>query len=140
MKKRISVLFAATILILTIVVEPAFAYRLSRPMCHYRPSYGDYVLGWDSRHLRHANDYRAYWDPAYREYYSEDDYASAAFFGGTTTTATATASASATATSTALATTGGPSYVPALASAAALALVGSGLLALRMVLRRPGGS
>ena len=121
-------------------------------MCHYRPSYGDYVLGWDSRHLRHANDYRAYWDPDYREYYREDDYASAAFFGGTTagtttgtiasatSTATSTASATATATSTALATTGGPSYVPALASAAALALVGSGLLALRVVLRRPGGS
>ena len=119
---------------MTMVVEPAFAYRLSRPMCHHRPSYGDYVLGWDGRRLRYANDYRAYWDPDYREYYCEDDYAGAAFFGGTTASATATA------TSTALATTGGPSYVPALASAAALALVGSGLLALRMVLRRPGGS
>jgi hypothetical protein len=139
MKKRISVLFAATILILTIVVEPAFAYRLSRPMCHYHASYGDYVLGWDSRHLRHANDYRANWDPDYREYYC-DDYASAAFFGSSTATATSTASATATATSTALATTGGPSYVPALASAAALALLGSGLLALRLVLGRRGAS
>jgi hypothetical protein len=34
-----------------------------------------------------------------------------------------------------LAETGGPSYVPALASAAALALVVSGLVALRLVVR-----
>jgi hypothetical protein len=35
-----------------------------------------------------------------------------------------------------LANTGGPSYVPALASAAALALIVSGLVVLRLVVRR----
>jgi hypothetical protein len=39
-----------------------------------------------------------------------------------------------------LAKTGGPSYVPALASAAALVLVVSGLAALRLVVRRGGSA
>jgi hypothetical protein len=50
--------------------------------------------------------------------------------------ASAGASATATASATALAETGGPSHLPALASAAALALVVSGLVALGLVVRR----
>ena len=50
--------------------------------------------------------------------------------------ARAGASATATASATALAETGGPSHLPALASAAALALFVSGLAALRLVVRR----
>ena len=72
MKKRIFVLFAATVMVLSMFATAAFAYTLSRPMCHYRPSYGDYVLKWSSRHLNHTNDFRAYYDPDYDEYYCED--------------------------------------------------------------------
>ena len=50
--------------------------------------------------------------------------------------ASAGGSATATASATALAETGGPSHLPALASTAALALVVSGLAALRLVVRR----
>jgi hypothetical protein len=59
---------------------------------------------------------------------------SASASGSASGSATATASASA------LAKTGGPSYVPALASAAALALIVSGLAALRLVVRRGGSA
>ena len=54
--------------------------------------------------------------------------------------ASASGSATATASASALAKTGGPSYVPALASAAALALIVSGLAALRLVVRRGGSA
>jgi hypothetical protein len=140
MKKRISVLVAAaTILISTMVVEPAFAYRLTVPACHYRVDYGDYVLRRDSRHLNHPADGYALWDDDNRRYYCPD--IASAFFAGPTSSASASASATATATTVgALSETGGPYYLPALASAAALGLLGSGLLALRMVLGRPGGS
>jgi hypothetical protein len=50
--------------------------------------------------------------------------------------ASAGGSATATASASVLAETGGPSHVPALASAAALTLVVSGLAALRLVVRR----
>jgi hypothetical protein len=50
------------------------------------------------------------------------------------------ASATASATASALAGTGGPSWVRALASAAALALVVSGVAALALTLRRGGAS
>jgi hypothetical protein len=55
-------------------------------------------------------------------------------------TASATVTASATATPTALASTGGPPLAVPLTLVASVALVGSGIVALRTVLRRGGAS
>ena len=66
--------------------------------------------------------------------------ASAPAFFGSTASASASASATATATSTALASTGGPALALPATLVATVGLVGSGLVALRTVLRRGGAS
>jgi hypothetical protein len=72
MMKRILVLAVVMVMMLPTVATAAYAYRLDQPVCHYRPSANDYVLRWDSRHLNHPNDYWAYYDPDYNEYYCYD--------------------------------------------------------------------
>jgi hypothetical protein len=65
MKKRIFALIIASLMMLTMVASTAYAYTLSRPLCHYSASYGGYVLVWQSYHLNHAGDYWAGWSGSY---------------------------------------------------------------------------
>ena len=74
------------------------------------------------------------------QYGAQNASATAPNFFGSTASGSASASATATATSTALASTGGPALALPATLAATVGLVGSGLVALRTVLRRGGAS
>jgi hypothetical protein len=72
MRQRILVLLVVSLMALGTAATAAYAYTLDHPVCHYRPSYNDYVLKTSSRHLNHTYDYWAYYDNEYDEYYCED--------------------------------------------------------------------
>ena len=71
MRQRILVLLIVSLMALGTVATAAYAYTLAEPYCHYRPSYGDYVISYSSRHLNHYYDYPADYDYEYDEYYCE---------------------------------------------------------------------
>jgi hypothetical protein len=73
MMKRIFVLAVVMVMMLATVATAAYAYRLDQPVCHYRATYGDYVIAWDSRHLNHRYDYWAPYDETNNEYYCTAD-------------------------------------------------------------------
>ena len=106
--------------------------------CHSGDGCGQEVLrvlpGW------HFISAKQFYKGNYKAYPVRNCRGNAPGLGAQSASASASASATATATSTALASTGGPALALPATLAATVGLVGSGLVALRTVLRRGGAS
>jgi hypothetical protein len=64
MRQRILVLLVVSLMALGTVATAAYAYTLAEPYCHYRPSYGDYVISYSSKVYWAGGDAR--WVPVRR--------------------------------------------------------------------------
>ena len=140
MRKKLTVLLTVALIAVMMMVASA------TPGMAAAKKYCVYYRGWHfiSAKQFYKGNYKAYPArncrgnaPGYGAQYAS---ASAPYFFGSTASGSASASATATATSTALASTGGPALALPATLAATVGLVGSGLVALRTVLRRGGAS
>ncbi len=152
MRKKLTVLLSVALIAVMMMVASA------TPGMAAAKKYCVYYRGWHfiSAKQFYNGNYKAYparncrgYAPGYGaqsasasapQYGAQNASATAPNFFGSTASGSASARATATATSTALASTGGPALALPATLAATLGLVGSGLVALRTVLRRGGAS